>query len=893
MDDAMSLMNINDHEQPNNQQGRPPTRGRGRGGPGPGPGPGLRGPPQDAYHNAPPGRGRGYGPPDNYGEDHRQFQGNGRGVAPQHQDYAQQRPPPINMESARPPPQRRGFEDSNPPISPMQGHFRPNTQRAMTMPKEITSPNSQNFQRPQQPQWTEPGPTAGYHGPESPSYIPPPRPSTSTGVRHNGSNGSNHHAVHQLDSRPIQPNAMPMQSQQHQQGRRESLGDVYDDYYGAADPAHGRDLSKKDSAMEGEMPNFDAIPNSSDGHRRGYSIEHHLQSPPINGSSQPYPGQGPPQNNNFYQQAQQSRSQPDLHEKNASNNGFVFEMPGDIPAVPVIPAVQRTASTPPVQNGLPGNPRTRGQIPLQAGPPGALNGRGQPPPAPMYGQSQPQEYAMNDARYQQHGHPPMNRNFSAQSQWSDPGPGAVQKMAPQMGRGMPMQRLPGAQAGGGPVGMPGGPMNQRQNMPPTRRSNPDALPQHPMPVRAGLMDQSQAPSPQSNIPPAKPPPVRQYNNNPSPPAQNVAPQTSAAPPLQKRKSAPHPVTFDELNRLRNTFKLNPTDHKTGLLLAKKLVEAAVVLSDEGGRADTRTRNKNREKFIFEAHKIIKKLVSAGYADAMFYLADCYGQGSLGLEVDPKEAFTLYQSAAKAGHAASAYRTAVCCEMGNEDGGGTRKDPLKAVQWYKRAAALGDTAAMYKVGMILLKGLLGQQQNLGEAINMLKRAADRADEDNPHALHELGLLFEAQTGNERIIRDEPYALSLFKQAADLGYKFSQFRVAQAYEFGLLGCPVDHRSSIAWYTRAAAQEEHQSELALSGWYLTGSGTVLQQSDTEAYLWARKAACAEPPLGKALFAMGYYTEVGIGCPRSLEEAKRWYGRAAGEFIIPLALYTHVLPA
>lgn len=30
-----------------------------------------------------------------------------------------------------------------------------------------------------------------------------------------------------------------------------------------------------------------------------------------------------------------------------------------------------------------------------------------------------------------------------------------------------------------------------------------------------------------------------------------------------------------------------------------------------------------------------------------------------------------------------------------------------------------------------------------------------------------------------------------------------------------------------------------------------------------------------------MGYYTEVGIGCPRSLEEAKRWYGRAACKFI------------
>jgi TPR repeat protein len=351
---------------------------------------------------------------------------------------------------------------------------------------------------------------------------------------------------------------------------------------------------------------------------------------------------------------------------------------------------------------------------------------------------------------------------------------------------------------------------------------------------------------------------------------------------QRPNPAPHPVTYDELNRLRNTFKSNSSDVTTGLKLAKRLVEAASVLADEGGKADTRTKNKNREKFILEAHKIIKKLVSAGSPDAMFYLADCYGQGLLGLQVDTKEAFTLYQSAAKAGHAASAYRTAVCCEMGHEEGGGTKRDPMKAVQWYRRAAALGDSPALYKMGMILLKGLLGQQKNVGEAINMLKRAADRADRDNPHALHELALIYEAQTGNERIIRDEAYALQLFQQAANFGYKFSQFRLGQAYEYGLLGCPVDARTSIAWYTKAAAQEEHQSELALSGWYLTGTSGILEQSDTEAYLWARKAACAEPPLPKALFAMGYFTEVGIGCPRSLDEAKRWYGRAAGKFSI-----------
>lgn len=352
---------------------------------------------------------------------------------------------------------------------------------------------------------------------------------------------------------------------------------------------------------------------------------------------------------------------------------------------------------------------------------------------------------------------------------------------------------------------------------------------------------------------------------------------------QRRSSAPHPVTYDELNRLRKSWKDNPTDDATGLKLAKKLVEAASVLADENGTADKRTRDKNKEKFILEAHKIVKKLAQHQYGEAMFYLADCYGQGQLGLQVDTKEAFTLYQGAAKAGHAASAYRTAVCCEMGHEEGGGTKRDPMKAVQWYRRAAALGDTPALYKMGMILLKGLLGQQKNQGEAINMLQRAANQADRDNPHALHELALIYEQPaSGNERVIPDESYALQLFLQAADLGYKFSQFRLGQAYEYGLLGCPIDPRKSIGWYTKAAAQEEHQSELALSGWYLTGIEGVLQQSDTEAYLWARKAACAEPPLPKALFAMGYFTEVGIGCPKSLEEAKRWYGRAAGKILL-----------
>ncbi|KAI1815418.1 hypothetical protein GGS20DRAFT_336206 [Poronia punctata] len=428
---------------------------------------------------------------------------------------------------------------------------------------------------------------------------------------------------------------------------------------------------------------------------------------------------------------------------------------------------------------------------------------------------------------------------------------------------------------------PGLPATPAPARPGSQASPPGSRPGsgHPAPIRPGLMPNSMVnmndkPVPVRNYTGGTPPAAAagaQGRPSPAPPTAHIAVQNGRPSSVNEQA----PVTIEELERLRAIIKTDPNDQQSALTLAKKLIEAADVLVPR--LPDPKARARSRERYIMDSHKILKKLVGAQNPDAMFFLADCVGRGLLGHEPDQKEAFTLYQSAAKLGHAAAAYRTAVCCEIGHDDGGGTRKDPLKAIQWYKRAATLGDTPAMYKVGMILLKGLLGQPRNPREAIGWLKRASERADAENPHALHELGLLYESAQPNDVIIRDEAYALRLFEQAAHLGYKFSQFRLGCVYEYGLMGCPIDARQSIMWYSRAATQEEHQSELALSGWYLTGSEGVLQQSDTEAYLWARKAAQAG--LAKAEYAMGYFTEVGIGVPANLEDAKRWYWRAAGK--------------
>ncbi|KAG6038814.1 hypothetical protein E4U41_003620 [Claviceps citrina] len=438
---------------------------------------------------------------------------------------------------------------------------------------------------------------------------------------------------------------------------------------------------------------------------------------------------------------------------------------------------------------------------------------------------------------------------------------------------------------------------------------PDSLASHPTPVRPGLMPNSMV---YMND---RPPPVRNYSGVMQPPAgqaqqygqarpphpphppqqqqlqqqqqqqqqqqyehyQQPPPVQGAYPPPVEPDQMDEPVTPQQLERLRMAIKVNANDQDSALKLAKKLIEAADLLAPR--LPDPKQRAKARERYLMDAHKVLKKLSTAQNQEAMYTLADSLGRGLFGHEPDTKEAFTLYQSAAKLGHAQAAYRTAVCCEIGHEDGGGTRKDPLKAMQWYKRAATLGDPPAMYKVGMILLKGLLGQARNPREAVGWLKHAAERADRENPHALHELGLLYESAQPNDggALPRDERQAFALFQQAAALGYKYSEFRLGLAFERGHLGVEKDDRQSIYWYSLAAQQEEHQSELALAGWYLTGSPDVLNQSDTEAYLWARKAAVSG--LAKAEYAMGYLTEMGIGVAANLEDAKRWYWRAAAQ--------------
>ena len=282
--------------------------------------------------------------------------------------------------------------------------------------------------------------------------------------------------------------------------------------------------------------------------------------------------------------------------------------------------------------------------------------------------------------------------------------------------------------------------------------------------------------------------------------------------------------------------------------------------------------KLKKALLKEAVKYLKRLSDKGYVEAQYLLADAYSSGALD-KIDNKEAFILFQSAAKHGHVESAFRTSFCYE----EGLGTGRDSRKAVEFLKIAASRNHPAAMYKLGVYSFYGRMGLPANdmntKKMGIKWLTRAANVATELTAAAPYELGKLY--YNGFEDIVLiDKKYGLELFAQAAALGHLQSAAILGHHYEIGEI-VPQDSNLSIHYYTQAALGGDPNSMLAMCAWYLVGSEPYLPKDDNEAFEWAKRAANCNLP--KAQFALANFYEKGIGCIKNINEAQSWYKKAA----------------
>ncbi|KAI7901627.1 uncharacterized protein BX663DRAFT_513471 [Cokeromyces recurvatus] len=281
---------------------------------------------------------------------------------------------------------------------------------------------------------------------------------------------------------------------------------------------------------------------------------------------------------------------------------------------------------------------------------------------------------------------------------------------------------------------------------------------------------------------------------------------------------------------------------------------------------------NRQGYLIEAEKLLKQLAVKGFAEAQYSLGKLYEAGLLNKKGKPEldKAFPLYVQASKHLHADASNRAANCYEHGL----GCRANGAKAILFYKKAAALSHPGAMRRLGTAYFNGELGVTKNAKEGVKWYNRSIEAINADYPEALYDVAELYITGVPNVVYV-DLNYAVSLLNQAAELGYAPAAFKLGECYEYGKLNCQPDAALSIHYYTIAAEKGHKEACFALTAWYLVGSPNVLPQSDEQAYGWAKRAA--DTGLPKAEYAMGYFTEVGIGCEKNPTLALQWYQKAA----------------
>lgn len=283
-------------------------------------------------------------------------------------------------------------------------------------------------------------------------------------------------------------------------------------------------------------------------------------------------------------------------------------------------------------------------------------------------------------------------------------------------------------------------------------------------------------------------------------------------------------------------------------------------------------------------------MSPAMAEALHLRASLTAAGTFPdhLPVSPRMAFAAFTAAARAGHTRSWRRLASDYESFG--------DNAHALSCIERGASLGDPSCLHRLGIARLLGQLGLEMNVERGLSAMRAGADAACVGcaEPAYAYALVLLRSSGVGGEdeaefdalnipRVTRQElaPFipvgktparvGASYLARAAFLHCVPAQRRLAHAHECGGAPWAYDPSLSVRWYARAGANGDARSDAALGRWFLAGAPGAFGPDETRARIFAEKAARRN--LKEAQFAMGYVFEVGVGGPRELEEAKRWY--------------------
>ncbi|CCM05485.1 uncharacterized protein FIBRA_07706 [Fibroporia radiculosa] len=282
-----------------------------------------------------------------------------------------------------------------------------------------------------------------------------------------------------------------------------------------------------------------------------------------------------------------------------------------------------------------------------------------------------------------------------------------------------------------------------------------------------------------------------------------------------------------------------------------------------------------------ARKKSKQSFVPGYvAEAIYLCALCEASGAYPQYISPncKNAFSHFDQAAKAGYHPAWFRVGQDLEKAG--------DLANALSCYDCGVSHNVPSCLYRMGLAHLLGEMGLAASAATAFPLLKQAAIRATLDVSEPAFTYGLLllneFSAQVSPELIEPFIPYGSSphlearkQLERAAYLNYAPAQFYVGRAHEVADGPFPFDPVLSVQYYYLASSQGNTEADMALSKWFLCGCEDAFERDEGLSYSFAKSAA--KRGLASAQFAMGYYTEIGIGSIKDVAVAKRWYSLAS----------------
>ncbi|RME13899.1 MAG: sel1 repeat family protein, partial [Alphaproteobacteria bacterium] len=191
----------------------------------------------------------------------------------------------------------------------------------------------------------------------------------------------------------------------------------------------------------------------------------------------------------------------------------------------------------------------------------------------------------------------------------------------------------------------------------------------------------------------------------------------------------------------------------------------------------------------------------------------------------------------------------------------RRDTARAFALLQRAAKAGFGPAETRLGDYYLFGAAPGGKNIEAAVEHYEKATLLHDAPG---MTTLALMHRAATG---VPKDPARMVALLGWAADAGYHFAQYRLAQTYLNGegipgrsdeSLGIP-DPARAAKLYTKAAEAGNMQAALELAALYADPNSPLGENPEERARL-VRMAANAGLPEAKAALAALYETGQGV---------------------------------